>query len=503
MDDKAPPQVSSQSEVEKTQRELEALRAAYTRTLLEKNLLQHAVSELNDHHNAPEAIIYLDAEGRVVYANSYFLEMMGISSLMEIINVPLPADVWADRVEAARLFQDVQASGVVRERAISLFDRSGQPIRLTCSGIATKTADGQFAGIELTLCEASGEHTFQGELLQRNALLEAILASAPHAILVLSPSSSLLRANPAALTLFKLEPGSEHPSLESVMRNVQIPEDLIGSIQLMLQRGETFRCDIHIGPSAFILQGAPLQDNQAGWVLVLNDVSSLKELDALKTRMLRMASHDLKNPLSIIVSYTQMLLGLPNDEEQKTYLNAILQCTSRMFGIITDLLDLERAKAGQLILTSIELKSFLQAIVAEYETQIVDKEQTLSVELLLGELFIDGDAEQLREALRNLLDNAIKYTAPGGTIRVTLRQEGSHARIEVADNGCGIPSGALEKLFQPFFRVRTSDTINIPGTGLGLSLAKSIIDAHSGRIWVQSQQGQGSCFFVDLPIAQS
>jgi signal transduction histidine kinase len=145
----------------------------------------------------------------------------------------------------------------------------------------------------------------------------------------------------------------------------------------------------------------------------------------------------------------------------------------------------------------------LQDIVAEYQTQIADKEQTLSIELLPDELTIDGDVEQLREALRNLLDNAIKYTAPGGAIQVVLRQEGHHARIEVADNGCGIPSGALEKLFQPFFRVRTSETINIPGTGLGLSLAKSIIDAHCGRIWVQSQEGQGSCFFVDLPIAES
>jgi signal transduction histidine kinase len=503
MDDKAPPQVSSQSEVEKTQRELEALRAAHTRTLLEKNLLQHAVSDLDDQDNAPDAILSLDAEGRVVYANSYFLEMMGIPSLLEMINLPLPAAMWADQVEADRFFQDVQTSGAVRERELSLFDHSRQPIRVTCSGITTKTADGQFAGIELVLHEMSKAHIFQRELLQRNALLEAILASVPHAILVLSPSNNLLRANPAALRLFKLEPGLEHPSIESVMRNVQVSADLIDSIQQMLQRGETFRCDIHIGPSVFILQGAPLQDNQAGWVLMLNDISSLKELDALKTRMLRMASHDLKNPLSIIVSYTQMLLGLPNSEEQRTYLNAILQCTTRMFGIITDLLDLERAKAGQLILKSIELKSFLQEIVAEYETQTADKEQALSIELLPDELTIDGDVEQLREALRNLLDNAIKYTAPGGTIQVTLRQEGNHARIEVADNGCGIPSGALEKLFQPFFRVRTSETINIPGTGLGLSLAKSIIDAHNGRIWVQSQEGQGSCFFVDLPIARS
>lgn len=343
----------------------------------------------------------------------------------------------------------------------------------------------------------------QGELLQEKALLEAILASAPHPILVLSPSASLLRTNLAALRLFNLRPDSEYPSLDSVFRSVQISGELIGSIQQLLQQGETFQCDIDIGKSAFILQGAPLQDHQTGWVLVLNDVSSLKELDALKTRMLRMASHDLKNPLSIIVSYTQLLLGLSNDEEHNNYLSAILQCTTRMFGIINDLLDLERAKAGQLILKSIDLKAFIREIAAEYETQVRNKEQTLSVELPSNALSIEGDTGQLREALRNLLDNAIKYTAPGGAIRVSMRQEDGHAHIEVADNGCGIPSSALEKLFQPFFRVRTSNTMNIPGTGLGLSLTKSIIEAHSGQIWVQSQEGRGSCFYIELPIAQS
>src|SRR5262249_36936826 len=156
---------------------------------------------------------------------------------------------------------------------------------------------------------------------QENALLEGILASAPHPILVLSPTASLLRANPAAVALFKLKAGSDHSSLASVLRNVQVSEERIDALQQRLQHGEPFQCDFDIGKSAFILHGAPLQDTQAGWVFVWNDVSSLKELDTLKTRMLRMASHDLKNPLSIIVSYTQLLLSMPHDGEQSTYLN--------------------------------------------------------------------------------------------------------------------------------------------------------------------------------------
>ena len=99
------------------------------------------------------------------------------------------------------------------------------------------------------------------------------------------------------------------------------------------------------------------------------------------------------------------------------------------------------------------------------------------------------------------MDGSIPGTT-GGTIRVTLHHEGDKAHFEIIDTGCGIPESALGNLFQPFFRVRTSETMNIPGTGLGLSLTKSIIEAHGGRIWVESQHGKGSCFFVDLPISR-
>jgi two-component system sensor histidine kinase VicK len=143
-------------------------------------------------------------------------------------------------------------------------------------------------------------------------------------------------------------------------------------------------------------------------------------------------------------------------------------------------------------------------VVEEQEYAFAAKKQTLSAQLPESVPPIQANSVHLTQAVINLVNNASKYTPEGGYVSVRLFQsDQQHLRLEVQDTGYGIPEEAQAKLFSEFYRVRTSDTENIPGTGLGLSLVKSVVEGIHGRVWVQSKQGLGSTFFVELPVDSS
>jgi signal transduction histidine kinase len=343
-----------------------------------------------------------------------------------------------------------------------------------------------FAGYAAPAIANSRMYTNQ---LHQNELLSAILASSPDPILVLDSAQQVIRVNQTAQRLFMLS-DDDLPNVEDLFPDgPHIYQALGGNIP--------FRLETKIGAQHFLLSGGPLRD--VGWVLNLNDVTSLKDLDALKTQMIRMASHDLKNPLSVIMGYTEFMLGGQLKAEPRN-LETINRSAKQMLGIITDLLNLEKLRSGALELSPLSFNPFIRQLVAEYEQQAKDKNQTLTLREPPTELTVQAETRQLHEAIGNLISNAIKYTPAGGSIHVEVSLGTNRVQIAVKDTGYGIPKEAQQKLFQPFYRVKTRDTAEIPGTGLGLSLVKAVIDSHHGRLWVESEEGKGSTFFVELPM---
>jgi signal transduction histidine kinase len=232
----------------------------------------------------------------------------------------------------------------------------------------------------------------------------------------------------------------------------------------------------------------------------------VRHLEQLKTDMIRIASHDLKNPLAGIMGYMEMLRMDVEDqltEQQVGYLDRIDSSARKMQHITTGILSLERIRqlSDQQSREAIDFAELIQRSIAEQMDHAVARIQTIKTNLPEESVIIRVDPLQLNEALINIIHNAIKYTPREGEIEVDLWIEDNTAKVRVRDTGYGIPEDQQARLFSPFFRAKTNETRMIEGTGLGLHLVKNIIERHGGKMFFESHYGEGSTFGFDLPMS--
>jgi two-component system phosphate regulon sensor histidine kinase PhoR len=235
----------------------------------------------------------------------------------------------------------------------------------------------------------------------------------------------------------------------------------------------------------------------------MRDVTHYKEADEVKTEFLATVSHDLKQPLSTMRGYLD-LLQMTNtfDARSMRYIDNVNRSFDTMHRLISDLLDIARIESG----LSIEDKPVdLHQVLAESRKLVIgdaqQKSQTfdMAVPDALPPLY--GDAFRLQQVFVNLFSNAIKYTPPEGQVQVSVTVVSDRVQIQVEDNGLGISPEDVSQIFDRFYRVRRPETDSIEGTGLGLAIVRSLVEAHSGKITVSSELGEGSTFRVTFPVA--
>ncbi len=229
---------------------------------------------------------------------------------------------------------------------------------------------------------------------------------------------------------------------------------------------------------------------------------TLRQLNELKTRMIRMASHDLKNPLQRVLGYSELLLDDDTlGDSQRKFVTNIFKASDEMYMLISELLDLEQLRStGELNLEQLDFNDLVRTVAQRHEPDFYRREQHYTLDLAPDPLPVKVDGRKLSQAITNLIGNAIKYTPDGGSITVRVFAHNGMARLEVHDTGYGIPADALPNLFSEFFRAKTAVTQHIKGTGLGLSIVKQIVTAHNGQVWAESVEGQGSTFYLEIPL---
>jgi PAS domain S-box-containing protein len=246
---------------------------------------------------------------------------------------------------------------------------------------------------------------------------------------------------------------------------------------------------------------SPVHD--VGWVIVMQDITSLKELDKLRTQWVAAVSHDLKNPIAAV----QLSAGLmekagPLNEMQKEVLEKMQRGGERLRSLVTDVLDLARLEAGPALrLGVVNPIEVIAETISDVEALAADKGLALMTDLPPDLPPVRGDAALLGRVMANLLSNAIKYTPSGGQVTVRAKPQDRMLQIEVTDTGRGIPAESLPHIFDRFYRVPDSEE-EIEGTGLGLSIVKSIVEKHGGRVWVESEESKGSTFALTVPVSQ-
>jgi len=226
----------------------------------------------------------------------------------------------------------------------------------------------------------------------------------------------------------------------------------------------------------------------------------MMELDRMKTDFIAITSHELRTPLGLVLGHTTILLEDCREEDRHN-LEVVQQNATRLREIVEQFSDVERMRQGMTSLrrTRVSIPGIVREVMDSFQSIAKQHEISLTSELPSGTLSVDGDAEKVAIALRNLVQNAITFTNPGGKVKVKAEQVPGYIKVSVMDNGIGIPQEEQGRIFERFYQVEKHMTRKHGGMGLGLSIAREMIEMHGGKIWVESVEGKGSKFMFFLP----
>lgn len=350
----------------------------------------------------------------------------------------------------------------------------------------------------------------------------AILRSMVEGVAVIDAHERLVFCNRAFLDILNLDAAkSERRPMIEVIRN----SELLGLIRQALEGAEGLQTDIAMGfiqQRHFSVTAAPVKslessvlmasaspnsmpgEKPSGAVVVLHDVTELRRLERVRQDFVANVSHEFKTPLTAIQGFAETLLaGALNDpNNNRRFLEIIRDHATRLARLTDDLLKLARIEAGKLELQflPVNVSDLIEGCVETSLLKSTQKQINLDVDLPATLPPIRADASLLHEVLQNLVDNAIQYTPPGGNIQVRAFAHRREAVVTVEDTGIGIPLAEQERIFERFYRVDVARSREAGGTGLGLSIARHIVEAHGGRIWVESEVGRGSKFSFSVPL---
>lgn len=333
---------------------------------------------------------------------------------------------------------------------------------------------------------------------------KAILSAMHDGLLVVDRNRRLVLVNPALCDLFKIvEDPLGAPLLESV-RNPAVER----IVRETLRQRKPSQGQLVIGPREFEMTSVPMgADNGVvgGAVVLFHDITELKRVDEIRRDFVANVSHELRTPLSILRGYIETMLDDPKlpRAECARILEVMDQHSKRLGFLANDLLMLAQLESGRstLQLKEIDLLRFLSEIVRDWKKKFSSKGLRVAIEVADDCPSIRADEARLREVFDNLLDNAVKYSNDKGKIRLGAERRDGQITLSVQDNGIGISSEDLPRIFERFYRADKARSRELGGTGLGLAIVKHIAQLHGGSVEAESALGKGATIRVSLPTA--
>lgn len=275
------------------------------------------------------------------------------------------------------------------------------------------------------------------------------------------------------------------------------------SEKMFYRRKNGLSVPVYISVSPILLDGRPI-----GAIQVFRDITLEQEIDRMKSEFISLASHQLRTPLSAIKTYSHMLVDGYMGEvtaSQKKSLRTIITATNRMNELISTLLNITRIESGTIAVTPkhLQMDKVVDEVLKEVSLMATDKSINLTTATIgKGSMAIKTDNLILKEIITNLVSNAIKYTPDGGSVTVQIKPRLQEVQVNVVDTGWGIPKYAQDQIFSKFFRAHNIVKRETTGTGLGLYLVKGLLDRLGGKIWFDSEEGNGTTFSFSLPRAK-
>ena len=335
------------------------------------------------------------------------------------------------------------------------------------------------------------------DVAQQQKRLSAVLQNADEAIFMFDADGNLSLLNPTGEKLFTdfnailnrpLEAGHGYDALLKILEEARLSG--------LSKTGEITWPDQRV----FMALITPIESG--GLVAILQDVTRFKDIERVKNEFIATASHDLKNPITAIIGFSELLSQAgPLNDMQMGFMHRIQDAASSMSELVQSMMQLAQSDLNAVQnFEPVEVTALLADVVDEFNPQAEAKEQALQFHPLDFPVYVNSDRLQLKQLFRNLVGNAIKYTQQDGQIIVSMSMNMENIQVDVQDNGFGIPAADLPFIFDRFYRVRDGIHNKVEGNGLGLAIVKAIVEQHGGQVKVESEQNQGSCFHVSLPI---
>jgi two-component system, OmpR family, phosphate regulon sensor histidine kinase PhoR len=342
-------------------------------------------------------------------------------------------------------------------------------------------------------------------LTEERNLSSAILGSMVEGVAVVNGSERLVFANPGFAEILAIDvPPQSGSALVEVVRQ----SELIEAVRKVLRGEPRVEAEIVTGTLRQHFFAATVASVSAGKtsgaVIVLHDITDLRKLERVRRDFVANVSHEFKTPLTAIQGFAETLLAGALDDRQNRgrFLEIILEQSRRLARLTDDLLKLSEMDADRLELeiSQVSVTQFVAMCLETAQRRAAEKNLALMVKVPGDLPDIAADRRRLAEVLQNLLDNAMQYTLAGGEITLSAAHAEQEVVFTVSDTGIGIPKADQWRIFERFYRVDAARSREAGGTGLGLSIARHIVEAHGGRIWVDSTVGEGSRFHFSLPI---
>ena len=388
------------------------------------------------------------------------------------------------------------------ENVITQIGRGERPRTFLMEG----SAPAQRIGFQLEKIVGDLEQR-QKQIAKRESGMQTIFSAMQDALLVVDSNRRVILTNQTFRKLFDASEISLATPLLEIVRDPTIDQLLTDAF-----RGAgPIRCELTLDASQIELHAVATKNESGeitGALVLFHDITELKKIDQVRRDFVANVSHELRTPLSILRGYIETLLDSPKTprEELTRILRVMERHSDRLELLVEDLLTLAQLESGNpnLQMGTVELSSFLPEIVRDWERKLAMKQLAIVVDLPTELPPISADRTRLQEALYNLLDNAVKYSREHGEIRLSARRRDGEMVLAVSDDGIGIATEDLPRIFERFYRAdKARSPDNVRGTGLGLAIVKHIAQLHGGRVEAESELERGTTIRVILPSATS
>lgn len=475
----------------------------------------------------PLPVCLVSSAGIILEANPAFEKITGYKT-EEIIGRGIESIF--DEKRIGELTKETLEKGFVKVKEIDIFTKEKRKIPVSTSTVLRKSEEDEIIGYFIGIFDLSDVKKKEDELKStQKALLNmledieearrtieeeknktlAIINNFADGVLVFDSGNKLFLANLRIENFFDIKEKNIIGKTIQELRTFPTIEPLA---DLFIKETErVFRKEVQLKENLVLeVSTVPImrEKKNLGTLMILHDITREKFIERMKTEFVSIAAHQLRTPLSAIKWTLRMILdGDLGDitKEQREFIEKTYKSNERMINLINDLLDVTRIEEGKYLYkpTLTDLETLVQSVVDFYKEGAEGKNIKLEFkkpEKKLPQLMMD--VEKIRLAIENLLGNAISYNKPGGEVNILLKRGTNDLQLSIKDTGAGIPKDQQGRVFTKFFRAANVMRMETEGSGLGLFIAKNIIEAHGGKIWFESEEGKGTTFYLTLPVKE-